>query len=633
MRKYVQFNRLVWFLVVFVNQVALPLAAQEHRVPPHIDLRVQLTGDNGEPMRNVRFPSLLFTIEKQLEISVSSGISTEFRTTNSTISDVVYYENHTNIWTNYDGYIEIQLGKEKADEWSRINWLPGNFLYVKISEGDPRRPGQHRTPILHNGTLPTTAYSHATNNLQKPGIGEIELFSDTGHPNIELRGESQSNYGFLDFSFGESDFASRIRGDANNRRLIFLTKGDAFSFSKVRDNGNPYLSNALIRSGADNEISFELTGNSPKINFSIIQPDGASNSIGQIGWSQYHDLIPTENSPTYFTIQSYNEPMIITTRRENRRLDFKPIEYHASEHIFSRGPVKINSNGNRKTLERFALFMGSRSNNEDYIVLEQAGAFSQVPNTNMQGIYLHDANSPVVHFSLKTESNVEAEGFYVISDLRLKKITAKHLTSPLQQISNLKVVSFRFIDQILHNNGERFGLVAQEVENIIPEAVTYSTNVIPNIFQMSTKVEFNSIDKSLIIYLDSITDININDKIRIIGEESHLLDIEYVKEGLIKVKGWPEENTQQVFVYGRQVDDFRTVDYDQIFTLNVAATQELIKQVETLQAQVADLEAARIENRQLREEMDQLSTRLARLEAAMNTPATGTPSEAAGERN
>jgi hypothetical protein len=44
-----------------------------------------------------------------------------------------------------------------------------------------------------------------------------------------------------------------------------------------------------------------------------------------------------------------------------------------------------------------------------------------------------------------------------------------------------------------------------------------------------------------------------------------------------------------VFVYGREVKDLRTVDYEAISMLNVSATQELARKLETAQAENAAL--------------------------------------------
>jgi hypothetical protein len=42
---------------------------------------------------------------------------------------------------------------------------------------------------------------------------------------------------------------------------------------------------------------------------------------------------------------------------------------------------------------------------------------------------------------------------------------------------------------------------------------------------------------------------------------------------------------QWLFVFGKRVDDFLAVDYDAISMLNVSATQELARRVETLEAE------------------------------------------------
>ena len=40
-----------------------------------------------------------------------------------------------------------------------------------------------------------------------------------------------------------------------------------------------------------------------------------------------------------------------------------------------------------------------------------------------------------------------------------------------------------------------------------------------------------------------------------------------------------------VFVYGREVKDFRAVDYEALTTLNISATQQLVKMINDLQQQ------------------------------------------------
>ena len=54
------------------------------------------------------------------------------------------------------------------------------------------------------------------------------------------------------------------------------------------------------------------------------------------------------------------------------------------------------------------------------------------------------------------------------------------------------------------------------------------------------------------------------------------------------------ENTEgvsdgQVFVFGKEVNDFHTVDYEALSTLNISATQELVKKINDLEAENAVL--------------------------------------------
>jgi prefoldin subunit 5 len=73
---------------------------------------------------------------------------------------------------------------------------------------------------------------------------------------------------------------------------------------------------------------------------------------------------------------------------------------------------------------------------------------------------------------------------------------------------------------------------------------------------------------------------------------------------------------EKVFVYGREVKDFRSVDYEAISMLNVSATQELAHRVETLTAEnaalknrVASLEAMAAEVAQLKAALQPLLAR------------------------
>ena len=62
----------------------------------------------------------------------------------------------------------------------------------------------------------------------------------------------------------------------------------------------------------------------------------------------------------------------------------------------------------------------------------------------------------------------------------------------------------------------------------------------------------------------------------------------------------------QVFVHGREVEDYRTVDYDAIAMLNVSATQQIKK----------ELDAVKIENAKLKDQLAALVAEVAKADEA-----------------
>jgi hypothetical protein len=49
--------------------------------------------------------------------------------------------------------------------------------------------------------------------------------------------------------------------------------------------------------------------------------------------------------------------------------------------------------------------------------------------------------------------------------------------------------------------------------------------------------------------------------------------------------------------YGKEVSDFHTVDYEALSTLNISATQELVKQINALKTENAQLKADNSQNK------------------------------------
>jgi len=80
----------------------------------------------------------------------------------------------------------------------------------------------------------------------------------------------------------------------------------------------------------------------------------------------------------------------------------------------------------------------------------------------------------------------------------------------------------------------------------------------------------------------------------------------------------------KAFVYGKEVADFRAVDYDRIFTTGISAIQELSRKVDdleakqakfaALEAKLAKTDALEKENAELRTKLEKQETRLITIE-------------------
>ena len=175
------------------------------------------------------------------------------------------------------------------------------------------------------------------------------------------------------------------------------------------------------------------------------------------------------------------------------------------------------------------------------------------------------------------------------SDIRIKKdILDINDNSALLKILAIEPKTYKYIDSITKGTENVYGFIAQQIKEIIPEAVTITTSAIPNIYKICDC-------NDNIITIENNT-LKVNDKITIITENNNN---EGIKNTYNIIEIIPELNqikidknlaTSNCFVYGTEVNDFHTLNKDYIFTLNVCATQELYKLIQEQKNQINDLQ-------------------------------------------
>lgn len=212
-------------------------------------------------------------------------------------------------------------------------------------------------------------------------------------------------------------------------------------------------------------------------------------------------------------------------------------------------------------------------------------------------------------FGIRSELLVgSGQGFVTYSDRRIKRdIRTSKTADDLAAIEKLQVSDYRMVDPADDGMAWRKGFIAQEVEKVIPGAIARSREFIPDIFSLATATAYDPATKSLSLTLEKDHDLKVGEHVRLHVDGKRLdRQVSAVPSAREFLVGDCESAPEKVFVYGRQVDDFRTVDYDRIFTTSVGALQELKKQKD------AEVKSLRDENAALRD-------RLAALEANRKT--------------
>jgi len=163
-------------------------------------------------------------------------------------------------------------------------------------------------------------------------------------------------------------------------------------------------------------------------------------------------------------------------------------------------------------------------------------------------------------------------------------------TFALNKIMQIQPKKYKYINNIEKGNNEVYGFIAQQIKEVIPEAVTTQKGIIPNLFKV-----FNKSDLIIETDIDYSSILAINDYIECIIENDSskktLLKITDITSTSITIETDDEKikEANKIFIIGKQINDFHILSKEYIFTLNVCATQELYKMINDLQQQINEL--------------------------------------------
>jgi hypothetical protein len=266
--------------------------------------------------------------------------------------------------------------------------------------------------------------------------------------------------------------------------------------------------------------------------------------------------------------------------------------------------------------------------------------------TGFGGHYLQHDRGELRLTASRRLARYQSTRFILHSDERIKKdIVDVEDDEALVKLRMLHPKKYRFIDESARGTHQVYGFLANEVQEVLPDAVVEHTNEIPSIYQFANATSSNVITFSgdfdtsqlesnvlVVVGVDqvkhelTVDEIIDSTSVRVVEDlsafsgsldehgnvvtETQTLSItpeEYDeledKDGFKPISDESNVITEytkttttyvgdQLFVYGEVVDDFKHLQESAISTLSTSAFQEVDRIQQQHDAQIADLEAA-----------------------------------------
>jgi hypothetical protein len=217
--------------------------------------------------------------------------------------------------------------------------------------------------------------------------------------------------------------------------------------------------------------------------------------------------------------------------------------------------------------------------------------------------------------SIKANGYIWATGGFQSSSDRRAKENISSITSSesIEIINKLNPVNYNWIDRVKSGNSIQSGFIAQEVEQIFPQAVTKAKDFLPNVYALADN--YSITNEALHISMSKEYDLQKGDLVKFHTEDGkeHRLNVIDAKGTQYSFTLTEEAKSiyGKLFVYGKEVEDFNTVDYDRIFTIGISAIQELSKKVDALEKENASLKSENTEiMKSLKAQIDIINERL-----------------------
>jgi len=201
--------------------------------------------------------------------------------------------------------------------------------------------------------------------------------------------------------------------------------------------------------------------------------------------------------------------------------------------------------------------------------------------------------------SIRATGRILATEFNATSDRRLKTVVGlSDRATDLALLNRLRITDYTMRDRVQFGNRVFKKVIAQEVEEVFPQAVHQQAGFLPDVYALATAVQALPGDSLVALTLPAPglpVAATAGQRLKLVGEAGDMLTT-LVQPAAVGTRTLTLRRTSaltagsKVFVYGLEHADVRSVDYEALSMLNVSATQELARKVELLEKQNAALQ-------------------------------------------
>lgn len=222
-------------------------------------------------------------------------------------------------------------------------------------------------------------------------------------------------------------------------------------------------------------------------------------------------------------------------------------------------------------------------------------------------------------FGLYVNQWVRAPGYIAFSDRRIKKdFVELDDTLALNTLRKLKPTTYRYIDKTRNAKNRVIGFIAQEVAEVLPDAVSLQNNLIPNIQCEASVKKVGENEFELTLKEPHVVTEGTKLELRLPDTEHIEANVQSVTNDttftIIPDKHYHlKDDLDRIWVYGEEIPDFHHLDKNAIFTVATAALQEVDRRQVAHDERIAALETR---NAELEASLQNVLARLETLEAA-----------------